>query len=165
MTLPLDVQGPVLAEVFTVALLENQLLLTGPCGAAPWHIEVGNGEGPLDVVSRIVDAELRHVLLVHSTSWRWERGAVTLSFLVVVAAPGIGSMEAVPIVRADLARSSATEAPPSIEYRQVLEHGLRHLAWLAKEDEVVQELLPDAWHEVLDGYVPEPFRQLQNGGP
>lgn len=163
MTLPLDVQGPVLAEVFTVALFENQLLLTGPCGAAPWHIEIRDGEDPLEVVNRIVGGELKHVWLVHSTSWRWERGAVTLSFIAVIATEGIGSMDAVPVVRVDLARSSPTEAPHSIEYRQVLEHGLRHLAWLAKEDEVVQTILTDKWHEVLDGYVPEPFRQLEDG--
>jgi hypothetical protein len=40
----------------------------------------------------------------------------------------------------------------------VLEHGLRHLAWLAKDDEVVAERLNPAWRDALAGYVPEPFR-------
>lgn len=41
-----------------------------------------------------------------------------------------------------------------------MEHGLRHLAWLARDDEVVRATLSDQWRAVLDGYVPEPFRHL-----
>lgn len=62
--------------------------------------------------------------------------------------------------RANLARSSAHEAPTEIAFAQVLEHALRHLAWLAKEDDVVKETLIPAWHEELAGYVPAPFEQL-----
>jgi len=42
----------------------------------------------------------------------------------------------------------------------VVEHGLRHMAWLAKDDPVVAAELPPDWHRVLAGYVPEPFRNL-----
>jgi len=42
----------------------------------------------------------------------------------------------------------------------VLEHGLRHLAWLAVEDEVVRTTLDDDWKRLLTDYVPEPFRHL-----
>jgi len=42
----------------------------------------------------------------------------------------------------------------------VLEHGLRHLAWLAKEDPVVIATLNDDWKQVLADYRPEPFRNL-----
>jgi hypothetical protein len=69
-------------------------------------------------------------------------------------------MASVPVDRADLARSSATAAPREIAYAQVLEHGLRHLAWLARDDPVVSSELSVAWHTVLAGYVPEPFRGL-----
>lgn len=164
MALPIDIKGPVLAEVFTVALDGRGIVLTGPCGAAPWYIEVHDGEEPLEVVRRTIEGELKGVLLLHSTSWHWERNAVTLSFVVVMAAEGIGSMDAIPVARTNLARGSSTEAPSTIQSQQILEHGLRHLAWLAKEDEVVRTTLSKAWHHVLKGYVPEPFRQLQNGG-
>ena len=43
---------------------------------------------------------------------------------------------------------------------QVLEHGLRHLAWRATDDAVVADHLDDAWTEVLLDYVPQPFRHL-----
>jgi hypothetical protein len=42
----------------------------------------------------------------------------------------------------------------------LLVHYLRHLAWLAKDDPVVEGTLSVAWKRVLDGYTPEPFRAL-----
>jgi hypothetical protein len=38
----------------------------------------------------------------------------------------------------------------------VLEHGLRHLAWLARDDAAVQSLLSEVWKRALADYVPEP---------
>jgi hypothetical protein len=43
---------------------------------------------------------------------------------------------------------------------QVVEHALRHLAWLAEDDPVVREELSPAWRAALATYVPEPFRNL-----
>ena len=43
---------------------------------------------------------------------------------------------------------------------QVVEHALRHLAWLAEDDPVVRRELSDEWREALHAYVPEPFRNL-----
>jgi hypothetical protein len=156
----LDVEGPVTAEVFTLARSADELLLTGPCAAAPWHIESGAGEHPIDTVRRIVEGAIDGVLLVHSTSWRYERDAVVLSFVVVIDPDAVGAMDAAPVVRSALARSSTHAAPETIGHLQVLEHGLRHLAWLAKEDAMVRATLDDGWRALLAGYVPEPFRQL-----
>jgi hypothetical protein len=64
------------------------------------------------------------------------------------------------IARAELARSAATEAPRSIAATQVIEHGLRHLSWLAQDDAVVQSVLSPDWKRVLAGYAPEPFQHL-----
>jgi hypothetical protein len=154
------VEGPVQAEVFVVWLAGDHLELTGPCGAAPWLIEVGADQHPLDVVSRVVSDVVGAPQLVHSTSWRQEAGAVVLSFLVVIDAGLVGTMDSVPVGRAELARNSATAAPAAIASSQVVEHGLRHLAWLAKEDPVVSTELSDGWRAVLATYVPEPFRNL-----
>lgn len=160
MGLPLDVEGPVTAEVFTVARDRDRLLLTGPCGAAPWLIEAGDAEHPLDTVRRIVEQSIPDPILLHSTSWRFERGAVYLTFVTVIDRDAIGGMATSPISRAALARNTAHTAPDAIAYAQVLEHGLRHLAWLAAEDETVRSTLDAGWHEILGGYVPEPFRQF-----
>jgi hypothetical protein len=163
MTFPIDVEGPIRAEVFTVALDGGSMMLTGPCGPAPWHIEVHGDEHPMETTRRIVADALPDVLLVHSTSWRWEAGTTTLAFLAVIQGEAIGHMDSESVERADLARGAATEAPTSIAYRQVLEHAIRHLAWLAKEDEIVKTTLSAEWHNTLAAYVPEPFQQLHGG--
>jgi hypothetical protein len=155
-----DVGGPVRAEVFVVWLNRDWLELTGPCGAAPWLLELGETEHPVEVVDRIVRDAVGEPLLVHSTSWRRDRGAVILSFVVVIEEALIGEMQSRPIGRAELARSEATAAPAEIDADQVVEHGLRHVAWLAVDDPVVREKLSPAWRTALGGYVPEPFRNL-----
>jgi len=99
-------------------------------------------------------------LLVHSTSWRRDRDAVILSFVVVIDGALVGNLESVPVGRSELARSEARAAPREIAHAQVVEHGLRHLAWLAVDDPVVAVELSPRWKEILAGYVPEPFRNL-----
>jgi hypothetical protein len=155
-----DVEGPVQAEVFVVWLAGDHLELTGPCGAAPWLLELGATDHPVEVVTRIVRDVIGEPLLVHSTSWRQDREAVILSFVVVIDAALVGSMASLPITRSELARGDATAAPREIATSQVVEHGLRHMAWLAQDDPVVAAELPSGWRTLLAEYVPEPFRNL-----
>jgi hypothetical protein len=155
-----DVEGPVQAEVFVVWLNGDHLELTGPDGAIPWLIELGATDHPVEVVDRMVRDVVGPPRLVHSTSWRRDRGAVILSFVVVIDEDVVGEMATEPIGRAELARSEATAAPRDIAYQQVMEHGLRHLAWLVADDPVVAGELSDDWRRVLADYVPEPFRAL-----
>jgi hypothetical protein len=155
-----DVESPVQAEVFVVWLRDDHLELTGPCGAAPWILELGATDHPVTVVDRIVRDVVGEPLLVHSTSWRRDRDAVILSFVVVIDKALVGEMESRPIGRAELARSEATAAPRDIALAQVVEHGLRHMAWLAVDDAVVAGELSPHWKEILAGYTPEPFRNL-----
>jgi hypothetical protein len=155
-----DVEGPVQAEVFVVWLAGDHLELTGPCGPAPWLIEIGAADHPVDVVTRIVRDVIGDPLLVHSTSWRRDRDAVILTFVAVIDQGLVGSMASLPIARTMLARGEATAAPRAIATSQVVEHGLRHMAWLAKDDPAVAAELPIRWRTLLAGYVPEPFRNL-----
>lgn len=155
-----DVQGPVQAEVFVVWLSGDHLELTGPCGAAPWLLEIGAADHPVDVVTRIVTDVIGDPLLVHSTSWRRDRDAVILTFIAVIDRSLVGSMASVPIQRMALARGHAISAPKEIATTQVVEHGLRHMAWLAVDDPAVAAELPEGWHALLATYVPEPFRNL-----
>jgi len=155
-----DVEGPVRAEVFMVWLNADRLELTGPDGARPWILELTDAEHPVEAVERIVSGLVGPPVLVHSTSWRRDGSAVILSFVVVIGPEQVSDMASAPIPRAELARSEATQAPASIGTAQVLEHGLRHLAWLAQDDEVVAERLTSGWRDALGAYVPEPFRSL-----
>ena len=155
-----DVDSPVQAEVFVVWLDGDELRLTGPDGPQPWILQLGATEHPVAVVDRIVRDVVGPPTLVHSTSWRRDRDAVILSFVVVIPPELVGGMASVPIERAELARSEATAAPRDIAVSAVVEHGLRHLAWLVGDDPVVRAELPPAWRPLLAGYVPEPFRAL-----
>jgi len=143
-----------------VWLAGDHLELTGPCGPAPWLIEIGAADHPVDVVTRIVRDLIGSPLLVHSTSWRRDRDAVILTFVAVIDPSLVGSMASLPIARTMLARGEATAAPRAIATSQVVEHGLRHIAWLAKDDPAVAAELPIRWRTLLAGYVPEPFRNL-----
>ena len=99
-------------------------------------------------------------LLVHSTSWCRARDAVVLAFIVVIDEAEVTDMESLPNDRAELARSEATAAPKVIDHRQVLEHALRHLAWLAQDDRLVADVLDDEWKAALSRYGAEPSRAL-----
>ena len=120
----------------------------------------GATDHPVAVVDRIVRDVVGEPLLVHSTSWRRDRDAVILSFVVVIDGALVGNLQSVPVGRSELARSEARAAPREIAHAQVVEHGLRHLAWLAVDDPVVAVELSPRWKEILAGYVPEPFRNL-----
>ncbi|HEX6348234.1 MAG TPA: hypothetical protein VF160_02455 [Candidatus Dormibacteraeota bacterium] len=146
--------------MFVVRLRDGTPELAGPCGPDPWYIEVGADDDPVEVVRRLAANLMGEPLLVHSTSWRRARGSVILSFVVVNHDGQAPELEGIPVGRAELARGGATEAAVSIAYQQVLEHGLRHLSWLAREDRVVQDVLSQEWKSVLSAYIPEPFQHL-----
>jgi hypothetical protein len=134
--------------------------LAGPCGPDPWYIEVGADDDPVEVVARLARDLMGEPLLVHSTSWRRARGSVILSFIVVNSDGQASELAGIPIGRSQLARSGATHAAAAIAHQQVLEHALRHLTWLVKDDETVRSVLSEQWKHVLAGYIPEPFRHL-----
>lgn len=153
------VEGPVLAEILVLVLDGASIRLSGPCGAAPWLVEVGDAD-PTDVVAEMARRNLGEALLVHSTSWRRDRAAVILTFACVVPPAAVSGFASAAIRRADLARGGATAAAERIGWEQVVEHALRHLAWLAEDDPVVAGALGEGWRAPLSVYAPEPFRPL-----
>jgi len=157
---PWGTEGPVQAEVFVVRMRGDQLELTGPCGPDAWYIESHEDDDPMEIVKRFSTNLMGYPLLVHSTSWRRGKGGVFLSFLVVLSEDQATDLPGVPITRAELARNSATDAAKDISANQVVEHALRHMAWLAQDDAAVKAALSPAWLAVLAGYVPEPFRHI-----
>src|SRR5437773_12218748 len=91
----MDVEGPVRAEVFVVWRNVDHLELTGPCGAAPWIIELDDVQHPLEVVDRIVRDAVGPPRLVHSPSWRRVRGPFFLSFFWFIDAALVGYWQSV----------------------------------------------------------------------
>jgi hypothetical protein len=148
-------------EVFLVCLRDMGLRELRPIHAGSLRLGMTVGAAPGDLVLGAVARYGLTPLVVHSTSWRAEPGRVILTYVAAVAAPAALSpyLAEVPIGRSDLARGAATAAPAAIAESQVLEHALRHLSWLVKDDPAVAEALA-AWRPDLEAYVPEPFRGL-----
>jgi hypothetical protein len=126
---------------------------------ASWDADLDPAEAIVDAVASLGVAPL----MVHSTSWRVVRGQVVLTFLVVIEQPaGVPVATEVELVtRAELARGHATGPPPEVHVSQIVEHGLRHLAWLVREDDAIHRALPD-WPAALTAYAPEPFRAFSH---
>ncbi|HUG29277.1 MAG TPA: hypothetical protein VMQ65_02020 [Candidatus Limnocylindria bacterium] len=123
------------------------------------------GWGPGSTADSILGGTLSRYGLearvLHSTSWRHDGDHVVLTYLAVTDAPaGLNpNLTSEPVAHTELARGGETVAPASIATAQVLEHALRHLAWLVTDDPAVSSALPE-WRSALEGYLPEPFRQL-----
>jgi hypothetical protein len=101
-------------------------------------------------------------IVVHSTSWRHEEGRVILTYVAAVELPARlpdDSLVGLPVGRAELARGEATAAPKVIAVDAVVEHAMRHLSWLVKDDPAVIQSLA-SWKDPLADYQPEPFRAL-----
>jgi hypothetical protein len=157
----LDVASQVQAEVLALSMTDGGIAVGGPCGPGPWYLQVDADDDPLALVAATVTRNLTQPLLVHSTSWRRHRDAVLLTFVAVLGARA--APRAVrPVRRVPLARGSALAAPTEVGIDQVVEHGLRHLAWLIADEPHVARRLGGEWIAALSGYRPEPFRAFVN---
>lgn len=148
-------------EVFLVARRRPGLVNLRPVHAASLRLPMAVGRRPAELVLGAVERYGLRPLAIHSTSWRAEPGRIVLSYVAAVATTGSASPFLVPepVGRTELARGAATAAPSAIDVNQVLEHALRHLSWLVRDDPTVAQRLVD-WRPALDAYVPEPFRNL-----
>jgi hypothetical protein len=168
--------GPPVSDVPWSAEVAQQslevLILTGagddvPVWLKPVHadsLQVGvpPDASPGDVVLETLGWYDLTPRVVHSTSWRHEGGRLVLTYLAVVepaTSLPADTLEAIPVPRTDLARGDATAPPRDIGVLQVIEHALRHLSWLVRDDPAIAAALPD-WHGSLAAYRPEPFRAL-----
>ena len=153
-------------EVLPVFLRDGRLWSFHPEHADSFVLAWPTGAKPEEIAAKaMVILELEPIVL-HSTSWRHAEKEVVLTYIAVVPADADPppSWQVAEVERSELARGDATAPPSSIGVMQVLEHALRHLAWLRKDDPVIAGLLGD-WSDALSSYVPEPFRALGGPGP
>ena len=149
-------------EVLPVGLDETGLFWMKPIHADSLRVGLSATAKPHSTVLDVLKWYPLEPVVVHSTSWRHEDGRVILTYVAVIAAPATlppDSLLKLPIRRAELARGSATAAPQAIGVEAVLEHAMRHLSWLVKDDPAVMQTL-DGWRDVLAGFQPEPFKAL-----
>ena len=149
-------------EVLPVALGEDGLFWMKPVHADSLRVGLSSNSRPADVVLDLLKWYPLTPLVVHSTSWRHEEGRIILTYIAAVESPGElarDSLVALAVKRAELARGGAMSAPKSIGVEAVIEHALRHLAWLVRDDPAVASEL-GGWRAALTGFEPEPFRAL-----
>jgi hypothetical protein len=149
-------------EVLPVFLAEDGARWLRPIHAESLRLGLPRDRLPGEVVVEALGRYGVTPLLVHSTSWRHEEGRVVLTYVAAVEPPALdpaGHLADELITRSELARGHAFGPPPTIGQSQVIEHALRHLSWLVKDDPLVGKTLAD-WRSFLEGYEPEPFRAL-----
>ena len=153
-------------ELLIVGFRDGQIVALRPRHAASLQLGWRPGVTAAEVLAAAMGRYGLAPRALHSTSWRHDGEHVVLTYLAVV---DLGSevdanLAVEPVFRAELARGDATAAPAAIQVDQVLEHALRHLAWLQAEDPAIGAALGD-WREALATYVPEPFRALGEPRP
>ena len=149
-------------ELLPVGLRDGKLFWLRPVHALSLRVGISRSAEPSQIVLDVVAWYPLSPRVVHSTSWRYEEGRIVLTYVVVVDPPTHlppNSLELVPVKRSDLARGSSMGPAESITVEAVLEHAVRHLAWLSRDDPAIATVLAD-WSEALEGYHPEPFQAL-----
>ena len=132
-----------------------------PIHASSLRVGLGVKEQPATAVMKALGVYDLTPSVVHSTSWRMENERMILTYVAIVPhAVQHAYLETKRIGRAALARGEATAAPTVVHIEQVIEHAVRHLAWLVSDDPVIATELA-SWREVLAGFTPEPFRAFQ----
>ena len=149
-------------EVLPIGLGEDGLFWMKPVHGDSLRVGLASSARPSDVVLDLLKWYPLTALVVHSTSWRHEQDRVILTYVAAIEPPGDlarDSLVSLPVRRAELARGGATTAPPAIGIEAVIEHALRHLSWLVRDDPAVTAALA-GWKEALAAFEPEPFRAL-----
>jgi len=149
-------------EILPVFIRDGELFWLKPVHSDSLRIGLAPSSSPGDEVLAAMKWYPLTPRVAHSTSWRSETGRVVLTYIAVVEPPDQlppDSLATLPVGRAELARGEAMAAPRAIGVGAVLEHALRHLAWLIRDDPAIATALAD-WHDTLAVYVPEPFRAL-----
>lgn len=146
-------------EALFVCRRDDRIAILRPVHASSLHLGWKLGAEPSDVILQAAARYGLEPIVVHSTSWRYERDRLVLTYLAVVSDPDELSEFLVEesVARSDLARGDTLAPPGDIGVAQVTEHALRHLAWLTKDDPAIGAALAD-WSEILADYEPEPFR-------
>ncbi len=158
-----DRRGTVI-EILPVYLKGGEIWWLRPRAGPSLQVD-GDGSGhPGDAVASTLKSYGVHPVAVHSTSWRFERGRLVVTYLAVLddSDPTVEGFHATEVRRRELARGTAFDPPPTIEIDHVVEHALRHLAWLSRDDPVISDLLHSGWFGALEAYEPEPFRSLSD---
>ena len=132
-----------------------------------WQIEFGSDAHPNDIVADTVRELKGTPLVVHSTSWRFQRENLVLTYLAVISNHQLftNGFEAVEVRPQYITSGTTTGPAEAIEVAEVVEHALRHLAWLSRDDSSVVKALPKGWMEAQEPFPAQPFRAYHLSEP
>jgi hypothetical protein len=150
-------------ELFPLYLDGEAIEYLQPVGGSSWRLALPPGAPhPHQVVHGALAQLGGTPVMVHSTSWRYESGHVVLTYVAVLPAPPVprAGFQSQRVAPQDLAHSTATRPPGGIEVGAVVNHALRHMAWLLRTDPSVAGALREAWSRALAPYHPDPFRSM-----
>jgi len=160
---PVTTAAPVTwLEILPVFVDAGTVWRLRPRGASSWCLPYRGG-AVREAALRCLASVGVEVAALHSTSWRQEGDLVLLTHLAVLPSPA-GDLEGFERRRVrpgGLARGTAVSPPARIEVEHVVEHALRHLAWLIGEDPAIRLALEPGWRGPLRPYRPEPFRVFE----
>jgi hypothetical protein len=123
----------VAVEVFTVGL-------AGDAVDAVWYRRddgpLTGGADPTDLARDFAGRAADRIVLIHSTSWRWEPdGRIVLTYLAWAADGAVGDgARPLPQLVPPGPTDPLHPRPPEIRELDPLAHGLRHLAFLLATD-------------------------------
>jgi hypothetical protein len=150
-------------ELLIVHRVGDEIHVLRPVHGSSLQVGWSPGRSPDEILATLLGRYDLVARVLHSTSWRHAGDHVLLTYVAVVHPSSTPSPHLIDerVVRAELARGDPTAAPADISTAQVLEHALRHLAWLTADDPAIGGALAD-WRPILEPYLPEPFRQLED---
>ncbi len=122
---------------------------------APLHLD--NPDGPVRALAEAAGAQ---VVMLHSTSWRWEEGGRIVLTYLAWARDGTlpPAAETLPAPPARAATDPLRPRPKEIARLDPLFHGLRHFAFLLRHDAdgELRRALGDRAASFLEGFEPAP---------
>ncbi len=156
-----------LIEIVPVFLGAESIYWVRPRDNSSWQIQFGSDAHPNDIVAHTVRELKSTPLVVHSTSWRFQRENLVLTYIAVISNHQVfnNGFEAVEVRPRYITKGTTTGPPEAIEIAEVVEHALRHLSWLSRDDVSVAKALPKEWVEALEPFPPQPFRAYQLSEP
>lgn len=149
----------VVLEIVPVSQRAGVIYWVRPLGPSLWQIDFTFEEDPCRQIINLLARYSCSPLIVHSTSWRYEANRMILTYLA--ALPATHALNEGWICQAAdgdfLARGSALEPPAEVDMRAIVNHALRHLAWLALDDPSIGAALRTPWIRALEAFLPAPF--------
>jgi len=111
---------------------------------------------------------------LHSTSWRYERGRIVLTYAALPDPEPAACLNPVPPAIRSVSAGPLAPSPGSVSLGDVAAHACRHLAYLRHVDAMVAartQAAPELW-ALIDDYVPavagllcQPGQREYTGGP